>query len=75
MDIKELNLEKGKWVVVNCGNFPSEKDCKTVFMAPNRQKNELLNIVAEHACKCHGHKDSPELKANLENVLVEIDIR
>jgi len=35
MDLDSLNLKRGKWVVANCGKFPSEKNCQLVIMAPD----------------------------------------
>lgn len=34
MSIETLGLKHGRWMVANCGRFPSEKNCQLVIMAP-----------------------------------------
>ncbi len=76
MDIKQqLDLEKGQWVIANCGKIASEENCRAVFMAPNQQRNELLDTLVDHAVKQHGHKNSPELKTKLDKMLNVIEVR
>jgi len=75
MDIKQqLGLPSGNWVVANCGKFPSEKNCKLVIMAPQSQRADLVEAAAAHAVKVHGHKESPQLKKELDGFLVTIDV-
>ena len=74
MDLKSLNLKTGKWVVANCGKFPSEKNCKLVIMAPQSQRADLVEAAAAHAMKVHGHKESPQLRQELDKFLVAIDV-
>lgn len=71
---EQLRLAQGKWVVANCGNFPSEKSCKLVLMAPENQRDELLDSAMNHAIKCHGHKDSTELRKQLSQFLEVISV-
>lgn len=48
---------------IDCRQFPSEKNC-TVSIAADTQ-SELLDAAAQHAVAVHGHKDTPELRAQL----------
>lgn len=74
MDMKQLGLASGKWVVANCGKFPSEKNCRLVMMAPQAQRRDLLEAASAHAVKSHGHKETPELRKELDQVLEIIDV-
>ena len=75
MDVKQqLGLAPGKWVVANCGKFPSEKNCKLVIMAPQSQRADLVEAAAAHAMSVHGHKESPQLRKELDKFLVAIDV-
>ena len=72
MELNELGVS-GKWLVANCGKFPSEKNCKVVLMAPEGQKEDLLDASVAHAIKSHGHEDSPELREELGKYLDSIN--
>ncbi len=48
---------------IDCRQYPSEKNC-TVSIAADSQ-SELLDAAAQHAVAVHGHKDTPELRAQL----------
>lgn len=74
MKFEELNLKSGKWLVANCGNFPSEKNCKLILMAPENQRNDLLEAVIDHAVKFHGHKSDKELRTQLNNFLETVEV-
>jgi predicted small metal-binding protein len=74
MAINQLTLKSGKWLVANCGKYPSEKNCQLVLMAPEDQREELLNTVVDHAVKCHGHEDSDELRTQLNNFIETVTI-
>jgi len=74
MDVKQLGLAKGKWVVANCGKFPSEKQCKLVMLAPAEQRADLLEAAAAHAVASHGHKRTPELLGELGEMLDTIEV-
>jgi hypothetical protein len=65
MDITQLGISPGTWVVANCGKFPSEKNCLLVMMASVEQKEDLVDAAAAHAVKSHGHEDKPELREQL----------
>lgn len=72
MALSELGL-KGKWVVANCGKFPSEKNCKLVIMAPADQREDLIDAALAHAVKHHGHQESPQLRKDLDGFLETIE--
>lgn len=74
MTFDQLSLKNGKWLVANCGKFPSEKNCQLVLMAPESQRKELLDIIADHAVKCHGHQDGDELRKQLGTVIETITV-
>ena len=72
MNLNELGV-KGKWVVANCGKFPSDKGCQLVIMAPENQRGDLVEAAAAHAVRDHGHADSPEFRKELDNFLETIE--
>jgi hypothetical protein len=74
MDARQLGLAKGKWVVANCGRFPSEKNCKLVIMAPMEQRADLIEAAATHAIASHGHTSTPELRREIGEMLETIEI-
>jgi hypothetical protein len=74
MDLKSLNLKNGKWVVANCGKFPSEKNCQLVIMAPLSQRGDLVDAAATHAEKSHGHKNDPQLRRELDKFLEVVEV-
>jgi Protein of unknown function (DUF1059) len=74
MGIGQLRLSNGKWVVANCGKFPSEKNCKLVIMAPIDQKEDLIEAAATHAVQSHGHAKSPELRKELAEFLDTVEM-
>ena len=74
MELKELGLTSGQWLVANCGNYPSEKNCKVVLMAPESQRDDLVEAAAAHAIHAHGHQDTPELRSGLSGVIESITV-
>jgi hypothetical protein len=74
MGIEQLGLGKGKWVVANCGKFPSEKNCRLVIMAPASQKEDLIEAAATHAVGSHGHVEGAELRKELAGFLDTIEL-
>lgn len=74
MNFSDLKLKRGKWLVADCGKFPSEKNCQLVIMAPEGQRTDLVEAASAHAVKVHGHKDAPELRRELSKFLVAVDM-
>jgi hypothetical protein len=74
MGLQQMNLKKGKWVVANCGKFPSEKNCQLVIMAPESQRQDLIEAAATHAAKSHGHENTPQLRQELSGMLEVVEV-
>lgn len=55
--------------VIDCGQFPSEDNCKIKISAPEEQVEKVIDVACEHACKKHGHQDSPELRKALREAV------
>ena len=58
-------------VVVDCRTFPGSS-C-TVTMAGTEE--EVLTVAVAHALAKHGHKDTPELRAQLRSMFKEEALR
>jgi hypothetical protein len=74
MSIGQLGLASGKWLVANCGKFPSEKNCKLVIMAPASQKDDLIDAAATHAVESHGHARGAALRKEVAEFLDTIEL-
>ena len=74
MGVEQLQLKGGKWIAINCGRFPSEKNCQLVIMAPAGQRDDLVEAASAHAVKVHGHADSPQLRQELGKHLEAIEL-
>lgn len=69
----QMHLGDGKWFLSDCGQMPSEKNCKLVMAAPVSQKEDLLDAAVAHAVKHHGHQETPELREEVNKTLVELE--
>jgi hypothetical protein len=74
MDLKGLDIQSGPWLAANCGRFPSDKNCRLVLMAPEEQRVDLIDAAVAHAVADHGHQDSPELRAELNKFLDQVEV-
>lgn len=54
---------------IDCRALPSDTGC-TVALAADSDR-ELLEAAVQHATTVHGHKDSPELRAQLQQLFRE----
>jgi len=54
---------------IDCRSYPSEMNCSIAISADTEK--ELLDAAVQHAIAVHGHKDSPELRQQLEKVMKE----
>jgi len=54
---------------IDCRKYPSEKNCSVAISADTRK--ELVDAAAQHAVSVHGHKDSPELRKQLDGMIQE----
>lgn len=74
MTTNQFGLTSGKWLVANCGKYPSEKNCQLVLMAPESKRSELIEAVADHAVKHHGHENNDELRKQLNDMIETVTI-
>lgn len=74
MKLGSLDLNGGTWLAVNCGKFPSEKNCRLVIMAPADQRDDLVEAASAHAIKVHGHADTPQLRQELGAILETLQL-
>jgi Protein of unknown function (DUF1059) len=54
---------------IDCREFPSDMTCSVTLSADHVR--ELIEVAVLHACTVHGHKDSPELRAQLATAFRE----
>lgn len=54
---------------VDCREYPSEMNCTVAIAADSDE--ELLDAAVEHAVAVHQHKDTPELRAELQKLFKE----
>lgn len=54
---------------VDCREFPSDSKC-TVTIAADSEK-ELMEVAVQHAVAVHGHKDTPEFRGQLKQIIRE----
>lgn len=73
MKLNELGVS-GRWLVANCGKFPSDMNCKVLMMAPEAQREDLLDATVAHAINTHSHKDTPELRIELGKMLEVVNV-
>ena len=51
---------------VDCREYPSESNCTVAMSADSDQ--ELLEAAVQHAVSVHQHQDTPELRAQLQQL-------
>ena len=56
-------------VSIDCRKYPSEKNCTVSISADSRK--ELMDAAVQHAVTVHGHKDSPELRQQIDGMMQE----
>jgi hypothetical protein len=52
--------------VADCRKVPSEKNCSLTIAGT---EEEVLLAATQHAVSAHGHKDTPELRAEIRAML------
>lgn len=52
--------------VIDCRNFPSEKNCT---IAISGTEEEVLDLAVLHAVTVHGHQQTPELRKQIRSML------
>ncbi len=52
--------------MADCRKYPSETNCSLTITG---ERDEVIRAASEHAVSVHGHEDTPELRADLANML------
>ncbi|MGC1684960.1 MAG: DUF1059 domain-containing protein [Candidatus Acidiferrales bacterium] len=52
--------------IIDCRNFPSEKNCT---IAISGSEEEVLELATHHASTVHGHANTPELREEIRSLL------
>jgi hypothetical protein len=60
-------MPKQKRKVADCRDFPDPDNPCTLTISGSEE--EVLEVAAWHAVKKHGHKNSPELRKELKEML------
>ena len=74
MALSDIKVASGSWLVANCADFPSEKNCRLVIMGPSDQREDLVAAAAAHAVNGHGHPDSPQLRNDLGSMPRAVEV-
>ena len=56
-------MAKGKRIVADCRQFPSESDCSLTIAGT---EGEVLPVAVWHAVSHHKHKDTPQLRKDIK---------
>jgi Protein of unknown function (DUF1059) len=54
--------------VIDCRNFPSDKNCS---LAISGTEDEVLDLAVLHASTVHGHENTAELREQLRSMLTD----
>jgi predicted small metal-binding protein len=54
-------------MVIDCREYPSEMNCSVAISADS--KRELIDAAVQHAVAVHRHEDTPELRAQIEQLI------
>jgi Protein of unknown function (DUF1059) len=54
--------------VADCRKFPSENQCSLTIAGT---EEEVMKAATEHAVSAHGHQDTPELRAQIHQMLAD----
>lgn len=52
--------------IADCRRFESDSNCSLTIIG---EEDEVIATAAQHAAAVHGHEDTPELRAQLRNLL------
>jgi len=68
MSQKELDMGRAfaRRRRISCGDYPSESGCTLTISGT---EEEVLRVAVLHACNVHGHKDTPELRAQIRTAM------
>jgi hypothetical protein len=54
--------------MIDCRRIPSERNCSITIAGT---EDEVLTLAVRHAVEEHGHRDTPELREQLRQALIE----
>jgi hypothetical protein len=54
--------------VIDCRNFPSDKNCS---LAISGTEEEVLDLAVLHASTVHGHENTAELREQIRSMLAD----
>jgi predicted small metal-binding protein len=54
--------------IIDCRNFPSDKNCS---LAISGTEEEVLDLAVLHASTVHGHENTPELREQIRSLLAD----
>jgi hypothetical protein len=54
--------------VIDCRNFPTDKNCS---LAISGTEEEVLDLAVLHASTVHGHENTPELREQIRSMLAD----
>ena len=74
MALNDIKVAPGSWLVANCADYPSEKNCQVVIMGPVDQREDLIAAAVGHAVSGHGHQDSPELRDGMAGLIRQVEV-
>lgn len=74
MALSDVKVAPGSWLVMNCADTPSDKNCQLVIMGPEQQRDDLIAAAAAHAANAHGHQDSRELREGLAGTIRQVQV-
>jgi predicted small metal-binding protein len=53
-------------MMADCRRFESESNCSLTIIG---EEDEVVDAAAEHAASVHGHEDTPEMRAQIRELL------
>jgi predicted small metal-binding protein len=51
---------------IDCGDYPSEKNCSLKISG---MEEEVVDAAVQHAISAHGHEETPELREQIKSML------
>jgi len=74
MSVDDLHLTPGNWLMVDCSKMPSESNCQLVILAPEDQKEDLIDVEVIHAVDKHGHQNGDEVRQGVTAMVEAVTI-
>lgn len=64
-----MNTQQQKWAIIDCGQYPSERNCRMKLVCPAEDVDEIVDLACYHALKSHGHKDKQQLRDDIRQLV------